>query len=141
MTKKRRIEDEEGSTTEEKWARIGIKIGELVDFRDLKALQDTYFCTVVLYFEEQRARESTYAQDIKEESQVPEFERPFISLQGFERFVSQFDPDFPRKLNEFPLMVEIVGIETFQSVGSDLAVPLIKGLMPFLDELDTLPEG
>ena len=139
--KKRRIEDMEGSTPEENWARIGIKIGESVDFRDLKTLQENYFCSVILYFEEDLARDSTYAQDQKKNLHIPEFERPFVSLPAFIRFVSQFDPEFTRKLNEFPLMVEIVAIETYQSREGEKPVPLIKGLMPFHDELDNLPEG
>ena len=138
--KKRRIEDVEGSTPEEKWAQLGIKTGELVDFRDLKALQERYFCAVALYFEEQIARESTYEQDIGLYLHIPEFERPFVSIPSFIRFVSEFDPDFYRKLNEFPLMVEIVGIEHYQSKKEEKPVPLIKGLMPFHDEMDALPE-
>ncbi|MDD1681049.1 MAG: hypothetical protein LUQ35_05515, partial [Methanoregula sp.] len=58
----------------------------------------------------------------------------------FLRFTKENDPSFEQTLQEFPLMVDIVSSGITLN-GSD--IPVVTGLMPFLDEIDVnspLPE-
>jgi hypothetical protein len=64
----------------------------------------------------------------------PDLERPFISLDEFLRFATESDPLFTRRLDELPLVVEVVAYGELRTQEGK-PVPYVKGVMPFLDEL------
>jgi len=132
-----------GSTAAEKLQVLGVTINKRVDIRRLEEISRRYGIAVYLFFEEDLVRNRPLSTVMQEYGSVPVFERPYISVQDFLRFTRENDPSFEQTLREFPLMVEIVscGKTLAGTDGSD--VPVITGLMPFLDELDVdtpLPE-
>jgi len=125
-----------GATPAEKLATIGITVQKSVDIRKLATITENYGVTVYLFFEKDLARTGNPVSVLAGFSDVPEYERPVIRLESFLRFTQENDPSFEQTLEEFPLMVEIIGIGETTSVSGTTAEPYITCLMPFLDELD-----
>jgi hypothetical protein len=125
-----------GSAPAEKLQVLGVVPDALVDICRLDEISRRYGVIVYLFFEEDLARNRPLESVIGEYSGVPVFERPYISVPDFLRFTRENDPSFEQTLQDFPLMVEIVSCTgTIAGPdGSDL--PVVTGLMPFLDELD-----
>lgn len=125
-----------GSGPEEKLRVLGVAPDTMVDIRRLDEISRTYGVQVFLFFEEDLARNRSLESVIGEYSSVPVFERPYIAVPDFLRFTRENDPSFEQTLQDFPLMVEIVssGFTMAGPEGSEL--PVVTGLMPFLDELD-----
>jgi len=129
-----------GSTPAEKLQVLGVEKNTRMDIRRLDEISRSYGVTVYLFFEEDLARNRPLETVIREFGSVPIFERPFISVPDFLRFTRENDPSFEQTLREFPLMVDIVS-SGITLEGSD--IPVVTGLMPFLDEIDVdapLPE-
>jgi hypothetical protein len=117
-----------GSTPAEKLQVLGVEKNTRVD---------------ILFFEEDLARNRPLETILLEYNSVPVFERPFISVPEFLRFTRENDPSFEQTLREFPLMVEIVSSGNTLAGTDGSTMPVVTGLMPFLDELDVdapLPE-
>lgn len=132
-----------GSTPAEKMQVLGVEKNIRVDIRRLDEISRKYGVTVFLFFEEDLARNQPLGSVLQEYENFPVFERPFISVPDFLRFTRENDPSFEQTLQEFPLMVEIVasGLSLTRTDGRE--VPVVTGLMPFLDEMDVnapLPE-
>ncbi len=124
----------EGTTFPPDLERLGIAPGTKIDIRDLDTMGKRHNFHVFLYFEEDLARDSTLHKDLQEYSDVPDLERPFIRLDAFLRFAAESDPLFTRRLDELPLVVEVVAYgELTTQEGKPM--PYVKGVMPFLDEL------
>jgi hypothetical protein len=125
-----------GSTPKEKLRGLGVEEGSTLDIRRLDEISRTYGITVYLFFENELARDRPLGEVIREFCSFPVYERPYITVPDFLRFTQENDPSFEQTLREFPLMVEIISAgETMAGAdGSD--VPVVTGLMPFLDELD-----
>ena len=118
---------------EQELRKDGIEPGKTIDIRALAAIADRQKVEVVVFFEEPLAREDFGA--VRERYRdVPEFERPFVRVQSFLRFAAESDPTFNERLTEFPLRIAIVGIAEYPGAGK--RVPVVKGLMPFLGEID-----
>ncbi|WP_305066771.1 hypothetical protein [Methanoculleus sp.] len=115
--------------------RLGIVPGAKIDIRDLDTIRRQRHVDVFLYFEEELARESTLGEDLQEYSDVPELERPFIRMDAFLQFATESDPLFTKRLDELPLIIEIIAYGELASDGEQKPAPYVKGLMPFLDEL------
>jgi len=124
-----------GTTPVEKLGSLGIFEGRTLDVRFLDEIASTYGADVILFFEEDLARTRTLESVQQEFAQVPEFERPYISVGSFLKFTRENDPSFEQTLREFPLMIEIVTVGDICSKDGK-AVPYVAGLMPFLDEMD-----
>lgn len=124
----------EGTTFPPDLERLGIAPGAKIDIRDLDTMGKRHNFHVFLYFEEDLARSSTLREDLQEYSDVPDLERPFISLDAFLRFATESDPLFTRRLDELPLVVEVVAYGELRTQEGELG-PYVKGVMPFLDEL------
>lgn len=107
-----------------------IKPGMVADIRALEQLSFREHCEIIVYFEEDLARDSTYEQDLKEYGTFEEHERPFIKLESFLEFQREMNPLFNEALSQIPLGVTIIRVE---SAGEKLR---IIGLLPFLDEMD-----
>jgi hypothetical protein len=125
-----------GSTPAEKLQVLGVEKDKRVDIRRLDEISRRYGVTIYLFFEEDLARNRPVHTVIQEFDTIPVFERPYISVPDFLRFTKENDPSFEQTLQEYPLMVEIVssGATLTGTDGKD--VPVVTGLMPFLDELD-----
>ena len=132
-----------GSTPAEKLQVLGVEKNMRVDIRRLDEISRKYGVTVYLFFEEDLARNRPLETVMQEFGSVPVFERPFISVPDFLRFTQENDPSFEQTLREFPLMVEIVSSGTLLAGTDGNDVPVVTGLMPFLNEIDVdvaLPE-
>jgi hypothetical protein len=125
-----------GSTPAEKLQVLGVEKDTRVDIRRLDEISRRYGVTIYLFFEEDLARNRPLESVIAEFGTVPVFERPYISVPDFLRFTKENDPSFEQTLQEFPLMVEIVSSGTSPAGPDSNNVPVVTGLMPFLDELD-----
>ena len=125
-----------GSTLAEKLQVLGVEKNTRMDIRRLDEISRRYGVMIYLFFEEDLARDRPLDTVIREFGSVPVFERPYISVPDFLWFTRENDPSFEQTLQEFPLTVEIVssGIILTGNDGND--VPVVTGLMPFLDELD-----
>jgi hypothetical protein len=124
----------EGTTFPPDLERLGLFPGAKIDIRDLDDLRKRFQFDVILYFEEDLARESTLREDLQEYSDVPDLERPFIKLDAFLQFATESDSLFVQRLDELPLIVEIIAYGE-SALGTEKPTPYVKGLMPFLDEL------
>ncbi|KDE55127.1 hypothetical protein [Methanoculleus sp. MH98A] len=114
--------------------RLGIVAGAKIDIRDLDAMGRRHNFHVFLYFEEDLVRDSTLREDLQEYDDVPDLERPFVNLNEFLRYAAEQDPLFTRRLDELPLVIEVVAYGDLRTEEGKL-IPYVKGLMPFLDEL------
>ncbi|HOB18905.1 MAG TPA: hypothetical protein PKK74_09485 [Candidatus Methanoculleus thermohydrogenotrophicum] len=114
--------------------RLGIVPGAKIDIRDLDRMGRRHNFQIFLYFEEDLVRSSTLQEDLREFGDVPDLERPFIRLDAFLKFATESDPLFARRLEELPLVIEVVAYGEMK-IGERGLVAYIKGLMPFLDEL------
>ncbi|HSA37910.1 MAG TPA: hypothetical protein P5013_03345 [Methanoregula sp.] len=132
-----------GSTPAEKLQVLGVEKNIQTDIRRLEEISRRYGVTIYLFFEEDLARNHPLETVLLEYKSVPVFERPFISVPDFLRFTKENDPSFEQTLQEFPLMVKIVSCGTILREHDGTVVPVVTGLMPFLDEMDVdapLPE-
>jgi hypothetical protein len=114
--------------------RLGIVPGAKIDIRELDRMGKRHNFHIYLYFEEDLAKSSTLKEDLQEYGDVPDLERPFVRLDAFLRFATESDPLFTRRLDELPLVIEVVAYGEI-GIGERKPVAYIKGLMPFLDEL------
>jgi hypothetical protein len=125
-----------GSTPAEKLQVLGVEKNARVDIRRLDEISRRYGVTIYLFFEDDLARDRPLETVIEEFGSFPIYERPYISVPDFLRFTRENDPSFEQTLQEFPLMVEIVSTGTTPAGADGSNVPVVTGLMPFLDELD-----
>ncbi len=125
-----------GATFLEKLTLIGIERGRTVDIRDLAAIGRDYGIGIYLFFEKDLATTRTLEEMQEEFRDVPEYERPYVSVARFLQFTKENDPSFARTLEEFPLMIEIVAIGEIRNPATVTTTPFVTGLMPFLDEFD-----
>jgi hypothetical protein len=125
-----------GSTPAEKLQVLGVVPDAIVDIRRLDEISRGYGVAIYLFFEEDLARDRSLASVIGEFGSAPVFERPYISVPDFLRFTRENDPSFEQTLQEFPLMVEIVSSGELMAGPDGIEVPVVTGLMPFLDEMD-----
>jgi hypothetical protein len=125
-----------GSTPAEKLQVLGVVKDTRMDIRRLDDICRRYGVLVYLFFEEDLARNRPLDSVLAEFERVPVFERPFINVPDFLRFTRENDPSFEQTLQEFPLMVEIVSSDASMPGADGSAVPVVTGLMPFLEELD-----
>jgi hypothetical protein len=125
-----------GATPAEKLGTLGIAPGRKADIRKLGMIADNYGVPVYLFFEEDLARNRSLESVLAEYGKVPEYERPLILVGAFLRFTQENDPSFEQTMDEFPLVVEIIGIGEAPLVTGTAPVPCVTCLMPFIDELD-----
>ncbi len=109
----------------------GLDVGKKVDIRVLEAIARKGDLSIILYFEEDLAKTSTYTQDIMEYSKYPEDNRPFIELVSFMTFQREMSPCFDDALTTVPLMITICSNSEEYNGKS-----VVKGVLPFLDEMD-----
>ena len=139
--KKQSWNDIAGESVAEKMQTLGITVGRKSDIRTLGEIEDACGIEAVLYFERDLAETSTYEDDLKQFAGADEFCRPFVRAGSFIRFASENDPSFASRLEQFPMMIQVIEVGVRREGSRD--IPYIKGLMPFLDEfdVDAEPEG
>ena len=130
---KKSLKNIPGDTFTQKCKQIGITPGTKIDIRILNQVMNEYGLLIVLYFEEELARNSTYEKDIAAWKDAGEHERPFIRVEQFLSFQREMNPLFDEALQAIPLLVEIVFVGTYRTDSSDQ--PLITGILPFVDEM------
>jgi hypothetical protein len=123
MTKKKGAFSSPGSCAE-------LKPGMKADIRALESISQKGDCDIVVYFEEDLAKNSTYEEDLKKYSSFKEHERPFILLGSFLSFQREMNPLFDEALDAVPFGITII---SKQDKGGKT---LVKGLLPYLDEMD-----
>ena len=111
-------------------SRAGLIPGKKVDIRVLEAIAQKGEVRIILYFEEDLARVSTYSQDLVTYT-APEHERPFIECVSFLKFQREMNPSFDSALTMVPLLITIISIDEEYD-----GKPVVKGVLPFLDEMD-----
>ena len=107
--------------------------GLVVDIRILETLSAKSKCEIILYFEEDLAYNSTYEEDLKSYASHPEHDRPFIKIGPFLSFQREMNPLFDEALNAVPFGVTIISNHKKEGKCQ------VKGLLPYLDEMD-LPD-
>ncbi|MFH0967787.1 MAG: hypothetical protein V1862_08915 [Methanobacteriota archaeon] len=112
-------------------APVGFEPGKKVDVRILETIALQGEVLITLYFEEELARTSTYAKDLLSYGRDPEHERPFIELLSFLKFQREMSPYFNEALTTVPLIITIINSSEKHEGRS-----VIKGILPFLDEMD-----
>jgi hypothetical protein len=125
-----------GSTPAEKLRVLGMEENAMVDIRRLEDISRRYGVMIYLFFEDDLARNHPLEHVMREYGTFPIYERPFISVQDFLRFTRENDPSFEQTLREYPLMVEIVSAGNVLADTDGTDIPVVTGVMPFLDELD-----
>ncbi len=125
-----------GTTVREKLESLGIGTGRTLDILVLDEIARRYGIDIFLFFEKDLAYSHTIEQIMEMFRDVPEYERPYISIDAFLRFTKENDPSFAQTMREFPLMVEIVSDGEYHPGNGGKTGPFVTGLMPFLDELD-----
>ncbi len=106
-----------------------------VDIREIAAAATTYGIAVYLFFEEQLARSTALELVIHKFRDVPEFERPYVRIGDFLRFVQENDPSFEQVMQAHPIMIEIITVAEIAANPNVPALVYITGVMPYSDEL------
>jgi hypothetical protein len=124
-----------GTTPAEKLGALGFAPGKKVDIREIAAAATTYGIAVYLFFEEQLARSTALELVIHKFRDVPEFERPYVRIGDFLRFVQENDPSFEQVMQAHPIMIEIITVAEIAANPNVPALVYITGVMPYSDEL------
>jgi len=125
-----------GTTPAEKLATQGIIPGKSININDLASAAIRFDIAVYLFFENDLARNQPLEAVIHQYKDIPEFERPYVRVEAFLRFVKDNDPSFETVMRQRPIMVEIVKID---EIAADPKIPplvYVTALMPFSDELN-----
>jgi len=124
-----------GASPLEKLNSLGIAPGKKVDLRELAAAAGTYGIVVYLFFDEQLARTTSLELIIHQFRDVPEFERPYVRVEEFLRFVQENDPAFHQVMQAHPITPEVIIVAEIAANPAIPALVYITALMPYLDEL------
>lgn len=110
---------------------IGLKVGMHLPLGRLKDLQEDHGLEVILYFDEDLARNSTLDADHADFRIVPSEARPFMPLRVFLQVMAERDPGFARRMQEEPLMVEVLETGTLNRYAGCAcrAEPYVKALL------------
>ncbi|MBN1195278.1 MAG: hypothetical protein JXA08_08055 [Methanomicrobiaceae archaeon] len=116
---------------------IGLKAGDVVDIRKLRALCTTHGIDAYLYWEEDLARKGDLERDLRDYAGIPEENRPFIRIDAFLKFFTETYAMYPKSTDELfeaiPLRITIMSCGRRSSAEKKA---YLIGLMPFLDEMD-----
>jgi hypothetical protein len=124
-----------GTTPAEKLGSLGFAPGNKTDIRELAAAAGTYGIAVYLFFDEQLARSTALELVIHKFRDVPEFERPYVRIGDFLRFVEENDPSFQQVMQAHPITIEVITVAEIAANPNVPALVYITALMPYLDEL------
>ena len=116
--------------TPEEFESIGLAAGMRLPLNRLKELQERYGCEVILYFDEDLARNSTLDADYADFRIVPVQARPFMPLAVFLRMAAERE-DLARRIRTEPPVVEVLETGTIDrcSVCVHCVKQYVKGLL------------
>ncbi len=116
---------------DEMFARLGLAPGRMVDVRTLGPAEHDCSIEVYVYFDPDLARTSTLADDLRNFAPVSDLARPFMRLYRFLAVMKKRDPGFAARMEEEPLMGEIVELgEREEYFGCVLHMsPFVKVLL------------
>ena len=97
----------------------------------MRDLQERHELEVILYFDEDLARNSTLDTDFADFRIVPVQARPFMPLQIFLRVMAEHDPGFADRMRREPPAVEVLETGTFNRYSGCVQCtrPYVKGLL------------
>jgi hypothetical protein len=119
------------ATAEEVLARLDLTPGKMVDVRTLAPAEHDCSIEIYVYFDPDLARTSTLADDLRNFAPVSDLARPFMRLYRFLAVMRRRDPGFATRMEEEPLMGEIVELgEREEYFGCVLHLsPFVKVLL------------
>jgi hypothetical protein len=123
-----------GTTPAQKLGSLGFVPTKKVDIRELVAAAATYGVAVYLFFDEQLVRTTPLELVIYKFREVPGFERPYVRVEEFLRFIQENDPAFEEVMQAHPIMLEIVHVAEIAANPTIPALVYMTALMPYLDE-------
>lgn len=110
---------------------LGLAAGTRLPLGRLKDLQEDHGLEVILYFDEDLARNSTLDTDVTDFRIVPVQARPFMPLAVFLQMMAERDPGFARRMREELPEVEVLETGTLDRyVGcACCTTQYVKGLL------------
>ncbi|ABN58118.1 MULTISPECIES: hypothetical protein [Methanoculleus] len=110
---------------------IGLAVGGRLGLDRLKDLQERRDVAIILYFDEDLARNSTLDSDYADFRIVPVQARPFMPLAVFLRVMTKHDPEFPDRMRREPPTVEVLETGTIDRYSGCVACtrPYVKALL------------
>ncbi|MDN7012596.1 hypothetical protein FGW20_05990 [Methanoculleus sp. FWC-SCC3] len=111
--------------------RVGLAAGMQLGLDRLKDLQEHRDVEVILYFDEDLARNSTLDADYADFWIVPVQARPFMPLTVFFRTIAEWDPEFSECMHREPPTVEVLETGTLNRYSGCVACtrPYVKALL------------
>ncbi len=109
----------------------GLAVGVRLGLDRLKDLQERHELEVILYFDEDLARNSTLDADYADFRIVPVQARPFMPLQVFLQVMTGHDPGFADSMRQEPPVVEVLETGTIDRYSGCVLCrrPYVKGLL------------
>ncbi|MCM2464812.1 hypothetical protein [Methanoculleus oceani] len=110
---------------------IGFAVGVRLGLDRLKDLQERHELEVILYFDEDLARNSTLEADFADFRIVPVQARPFMPLAVFLQVLTEHDPGFADRMRREPPIVEVLETGTIDRYSGCVLCtrPYVKGLL------------
>ncbi|MDD4566600.1 hypothetical protein L21_1802 [Methanoculleus chikugoensis] len=110
---------------------IGLAAGMRLGLDRLKDLQERRDVEVILYFDEDLARNSTLEADYADFRIVPVQARPFMPLAVFLRVIAERDPEFSERTCREPPVVEVLETGMLNRYSGCVACrrPYVKALL------------
>ncbi|HOI13134.1 MAG TPA: hypothetical protein PLG75_04715 [Methanoculleus sp.] len=110
---------------------LGLAVGVQLGLDRLRDLQERHELEVILYFDEDLARNSTLDADHADFQIVPVQARPFMPLAVFLQVVAEHDPGFADRMRREPPAVEVLETGMFNRYSGCVQCtrPYVKGLL------------
>jgi len=136
MKKKKTMASLKGKSPEEQLEQLKIIKNHESDIRNLKRIHGIYSDLDIFLLFENNLVDKKIEKILSKYENMPEYERPFISVDMFIKYGSENDPTFTERLKEFPIKARIVTIGTYANAKSDVARYYVYALLPFLEDID-----
>ena len=110
---------------------LGLAVGGRLGLDRLKDLQERLNVEIILYFDEDLARNSTPDADYEDFRIVPVQARPFMPFAIFLRTMAEHDPGFADRMRREPPTAEVLEIGTLDRGSGCVACtrPYVKALL------------
>lgn len=136
MKKKKTILSIKGDSPEKKLEQLDIIKNQESDIRNLRRIHGTYSDLEIYLLFEKDLADKKIEKIFSKYANVPEYERPYISVENFIKYGSENDPTFTQRLKEFPLTVRVVTIGTYTDSRTSSTRYYVFALLPFLEDID-----
>ena len=136
MKKKKSIAALKGDTPEEKLEQLNIIKDQESDIRNLKRVHGIYGDIEIYLLFEKDLIGKKIEKIFSKYASIPEYERPYITVDSFIRYGSENDPTFIERLKEFPLKARTVTIGSYIDSNTGATIYYVFALLPFLEDID-----